>query len=165
MSPLASRALFFMGASMNRFVIVGAACAALIAAPAAAAEALQVSYPTDAQMDCAAIAAESGRMHQLMADANAQIAKADGSAKGAGLAGTVAVEGMLRTGLLGRMPGLGQVANQASNMARQRAEQVKAQAGETINTANTRKALLAGLYSGKGCDAPAPADSPEPAGF
>lgn len=153
---------------MNKLMIVGAACAAFIATPALAAQALQVSYPTDGQMDCSAIAAESGRMDQVMGDANAQIAKADGSAKGAGLAGTVAVEGMLRTGLLGRVPGLGQAANQAANMARQRAEQVKVQAAETINTANTRKALLAGLYSGKGCDAapaPAPAEPAAPAAF
>ena len=38
--------------------------------------------------------------------------------------------------------------------ARQRAEQVKAQAAADIQTAGTRKALLSGLYSGKACDAP-----------
>ena len=148
---------------MNKLRVAATVCAALVAMPAMAGEALQVSYPTDGQMDCAAIAVESGRMDQVIADANAQAAKADGAARGAGLAGTVAVEGMLRTGLLGRMPGLGQAANQATSMARQRAEQVKAQAGETINTANTRKALLAGLYSGKGCDAPPPAPPAPPA--
>ncbi|MBL8555359.1 MAG: hypothetical protein JNL41_13865 [Phenylobacterium sp.] len=148
---------------MNRFLTVGAICA-LIAGPAFAADALQVSYPTDAQMDCAAIAAESGRMDQVIGEATAQANKAEGSAKGAGVAGTVAVEGMLRTGLLGRMPGLGQAANQMSSMARQRAEQVKAQAAETINTANTRKALLAGLYSGKSCDAAPPVQPAAPAG-
>jgi hypothetical protein len=149
---------------MNKLITLGAVCA-LLAGPAFAAEPLQVSYPSDAQMDCSAIAAESGRMDQVIADAGAQAGKAEGSAKGAGLAGTVAVEGMLRTGLLGRMPGLGQAANQMSNMARQRAEQVKAQAAETINTANTRKALLAGLYSGKSCDAAPAAQPAAPAGF
>lgn len=149
---------------MKKFAIVGAVCA-LVAGPAFAADPLQISYPTDAQMDCAAIAAESGRMDQVIADASLQANKAEGSAKGAGVAGTVAVEGMLRTGLLGRMPGLGQAANQMSNMARQRAEQVKAQAAETINTANTRKALLAGLYSGKSCDAQPAAQPAAPAGF
>lgn len=149
---------------MNKLMMLGAVCA-LVAGPAIAAEPLQVSYPSDAQMDCAAVAAEVGRMDQVIADANASAGKAEGSAKGAGLAGTVAVEGMLRTGLLGRMPGLGQAANQMSNMARQRAEQVKAQAAETINTANTRKALLAGLYSGKGCDAAPAAQPAAPAGF
>lgn len=153
-----------MGAYMNKGLMLGAVCA-LMAAPALAAEPLQISYPGDAQMDCAGIAAESGRMDQVIADANAQATKAEGSAKGAGLAGAVAVEGMLRTGLLGRMPGLGQAANQASGMARQRAEQVKAQAAETIGTANTRKALLAGLYSGKGCDAAPVAAPAAPAGF
>ncbi|MBL8772294.1 MAG: hypothetical protein JNK30_13010 [Phenylobacterium sp.] len=151
---------------MIRLLATGAACALLASTTAFATEPLQVSYPADAQMDCAAIATESGRMDQVIADANAQIAKAESSAKGAGVAGAVAVEGMLRTGLLGRMPGVGQMANQATNMARQRAEQVKAQAGQTISTAGTRKALLAGLYSGKGCDAPAAAAAPtEPTGF
>jgi len=144
---------------------LGAAWVALIATPALAAESLQVSYPTDAQLDCAGIAAEAGRMDQVIADANAQITKADGSARGAGVASSVAVEGMLRTGLLGRMPGAGQFANQAANAARQRAEQVKAEAAQTINTANTRKALLAGLYSGRSCDAPQAAVEAAPTEF
>jgi hypothetical protein len=45
-------------------------------------------------------------------------------------------------------------------MAKQRAAQAQAQAQETIQTATTRKALLAGLYSGKGCDAAPPAPAP-----
>jgi hypothetical protein len=149
---------------MYRILIVGVAAAALLAG-SAQAEPLRVSYPGDAAMDCASIAGEGARMDQVVADANAQTAKADGSAKGAGLASSVAVEGMLRTGLLGRVPGAGQFANQAANMARQRAEQVRAQAAQQIQTASTRKALLSGLYSGKGCDAvpPAPAAQAEPA--
>ena len=94
-----------------------------------------------------------------MADANARIGKANGSAQGAGLASTVAVEGMLRTGVLGRVPGAGMFANQAANMAKQRAAQVQAEAANTIQTATTRKAVMVGLYAGKGCDAP----SAEPA--
>lgn len=138
---------------------------ALFAASAVAADApLQVSYPGDATMDCAAIAGESARMDQVIYASNDEITKADGGARGASMASSVAVEGMLRTGLLGRAPGLGMFANNAASMAKQRAEAVKAQAAERIQTANTRKALLAGLYAGKSCDAPPPPPpAPEPA--
>ena len=144
---------------MQKIIIIGVAAAALLAGPASA-QALQVSYPGDASMDCAAIAAEGSRMDQTVADANAQVAKANGSAHGAGLASTVAVEGLLRTGMLGRVPGAGMFANNMANMAKQRAAQVQAQASETIQTATTRKAMLAGLYSGKGCDVAPPAPPP-----
>lgn len=128
-----------------------------ISAGSAAAQGLQVSYPSDATMDCAALSAESARMDQIMADANAQTAKADGSARGAGLASTLAVEGLARSGMLGRVPGVGMFANNAANMAKQRAEQVRAAAAETVQIATTRKALMGGLWTGKGCDAPPPA--------
>lgn len=157
-----------MGAIMRNFITVGVAVAALLSGSSASAQGLQVSYSTDASMDCPAIAAESARMDQLVADANAQVAKADGTAQGAGLASTVAVEGMLRTGLLGRVPGAGMFANNAANMAKQRAAQVRAQAEGQIQVATTRKAVMVGLYSGKGCDAPAavaePASTQAPAG-
>lgn len=146
------------------FKVIGTGAAmAFIAASAMAADApLQVSYPGDATMSCPAIAAENARMDQVIYDSNQQAAKAEGGAQGAGMASTVAVEGMLRTGLLGRVPGAGMFANNAAAMARQRAEAVKAQAAERIQTANTRKAMLAGLYAGKSCDAPPP-PPPEPA--
>lgn len=156
---------------MNLKIIIGLAAAVAVAAPAFAAEApLQVSYPGDGQMDCAAIAAEVARMDAVIAQTNQQVASADGSAKGAGLASTVAVEGLMRTGVLGRMPGLGQFANGAANMARQRAESVRAAAAQTIQTAETRKAMMGGIYAGKGCDAaPAPAapavQAASPSGF
>ena len=140
---------------MLKTISTAALTAALLATPAAA-QGLQISYPSDAAMDCPALAAESARMDQVIADANAQTAKAAGSAQGAGLAGTLAVEGLARSGMLGRMPGVGMFANNAANMAKQRAEQVRLAAAETIQTATTRKALMGGLWSGKGCDAPPP---------
>lgn len=139
------------------------AALSLAAAPALAQQPLEVSYPGDASMDCTAIAAEVARMDGVIADANAQVNKADGSARGAGMASTVAVEGMLRTGVLGRMPGLGQFANAASNMARQNAEKVRANAGQTIQTATTRKAMMSGLYAGKSCNAQPQAEAAAPA--
>ena len=152
-----------MGANMRKIITVGVAVAALVSGSSASAQGLQVSYPTDASMDCAAVAAESGRMDQVVAAANAKVGKADGSAQGVGLASTVAVEGMLRTGVLGRVPGAGMFANQAANMAKQRAAQVRAQAENDIQVATTRKAVMVGLYQGKGCDAPPPAAAAEPA--
>ena len=142
---------------MRKIITTAAALAALLSGSAASAQALQVSYATDATMDCAAIAAESGRMDQLVAAANAKVGKADGSAQGASLASTVAVEG-----LLARVPGVGMFANQAAGMAKQRAAQVRAQAEGEIQVATTRKAVMVGLYTGKGCDA-APAAAAEPA--
>ncbi|MDZ4374189.1 MAG: hypothetical protein U1C74_22580 [Phenylobacterium sp.] len=143
---------------MKTFTILAAVSAFALASPASA-QGLQVSYPGDAQMDCMAIANESARMDQVVMDATTQVSKADGSAQGVGFASTVAVEGMMRTGLLGRVPGAGMFANNAANMAKQRAAQVRAQAETTIQTATTRKAMMVGLYSGKGCDAP-PAPAP-----
>jgi hypothetical protein len=148
---------------MRNIITIGVAAAALLSGSAAEAQGLQVSYSTDASMDCAAVAAESARMDQLVADANARVAKADGSAQGAGLASTVAVEGMLRTGVLGRVPGAGMFANQAAGLAKQRAAQVRAEAQAAIQTATTRKAVMVGLYSGKGCDAAPPAPAAETA--
>lgn len=143
-----------------RTVPILVALAALTAGPAAA-QGLQISYPSDATMDCAALSAESARMDQIMADANAQTQKAAGSAQGAGLAGTLAVEGLARSGLLARAPGIGMFANNAANAAKQRAEQVRLAAAETIQVATTRKALMGGLWTGKGCDAPPPAPAAE----
>lgn len=162
-----------MGETMRDILALTAAAAAFLAGPAAA-QALQVSYPGDAAMTCSALSAEALRMDQVVADANAQVSKANGTAQGANLASTVAVEGMLRTGVLGRVPGAGMFANNMASVAKQRAAQVQAQAQDTIQTATTRKALIAGLYSGKGCDAPAApapaapaaaAATPAPAGF
>jgi len=153
---------------MRKTFAVSLAAAMLVSTSSFAADQLQISYPTDAGMDCTAIATESARMDQVIATATGQINGADGSARGAGLASTVAVEGLARSGMLAKMPGVGMFANQAAGLARQRSESVKAQAGQTIQTANTRKALLSGLYSGKACDAappPAPAQTAAPAGF
>lgn len=140
-----------------------AAVLALAAAPAlGAAPALQVSYPTDAALDCAGLTAEVAKVEQLIADANVQIASADGKAKGAGLAGTVAVEGMLRSGMLSRAPGMGMFANQAANLGKQRAEAAKVQAAEQIRVAETRRALLTGISAGKNCGLATAVPPPQP---
>jgi hypothetical protein len=144
---------------MTMKTILALAAAMAMANPAIAAEPpLQVSYPTDSQMDCPSIAAEVARMDALIAQSNSQVMSADGSAKGVGMASSVAVEGLARSGLLARVPGAGMFANGAANMARQRADAVRASAAQTIQTAETRKAMMGGMYAGKACDAaPAPA--------
>jgi hypothetical protein len=149
---------------MHKIVAATLAVASMLAGSATAAEpALQVSYPTDAAMDCPALAAELARMDAVAAQANQKVASANGAAQGANLGATVAVEGMLRTGVLGRVPGAGMFANGAANMAKQRAAAVAAQSAETIRTAETRKAMLGGMYLGKGCDAPQASPAPAPA--
>lgn len=154
---------------MQKSFIIGLVAAGLVVG-SASAQTLQVNYPGDAAMDCAAIAAEGARMDQLVADANAQAAKASGSAQGASVASSVAMQGLMRTGMLGRVPGAGMFANNMASAAKQRADQVQAQSQQTIQTASTRKALLAGLYAGKSCDAPQPTPAtavapPAPTGF
>ena len=57
---------------MRNIITIGVAAAALLSGSAAQAQGLQVSYSTDASLDCAAIAAESARMDQVVADANAR---------------------------------------------------------------------------------------------
>ncbi len=143
---------------MRNTIKLAVAAMMLAAGPTFAKDApLQISYPTDAALDCAGIATEVARADGAIAQANQQISGADGAAKGAGLAGTVAVEGMLRTGVLSKAPGLGMFANKAAGAARQNAETKKAQAGETIRIAETRKAMLTGMWAGKSCAAAAPA--------
>lgn len=150
---------------MTLKAILGLAATLVTAAPAVAAEPpLQVSYPTDAQLDCAAIASEVARMDVLIAQTQQQVMNADGSAKGVGMATTVAVEGLARSGLLARVPGAGMFANSASNMARQRAETVRASAAQTIQIAETRKAMMGGMSAGKSCNA-SQASVAAPVGF
>ena len=47
---------------MRKIIIVGVAVATLVSGSSASAQGLQVSYPADASMDCAAVAAESARL-------------------------------------------------------------------------------------------------------
>ncbi|MBW8815447.1 MAG: hypothetical protein JF588_18655 [Caulobacterales bacterium] len=137
---------------MIQRLLVATFATLVVASAAAAADApLMGGSVADAAMDCPAITAEAARMDGLVAEANQQIASADGQAQGAGLANRVAVEGLARSGMLARAPGLGMFANGAANLARQHTEAVKKQAAETIQTASLRRAMLNGLYLGKAC--------------
>ena len=142
--------------------VVQASVLALIMGSAAAASEplLQVSYPGDAQMDCAALTAEIGRMEGIMGISSQQAANAQGTARAAELGASAAINGALYSGALGRVPGLGLFGNAAAGVAKSRAAAKEAAAKEQIRTAETRRAMLMGMHSGKACGAPAPAAVP-----
>jgi len=147
-----------------RIVATAAISAALVlAAGSSAAQAppLQVTYPTDPSMTCEQLVSEVARMDQLMT-ANAQgMASAQGGAQAANLGQTVAIEGLARSGVLGRMPGIGMFANAAGGMAKQSAAAKQKLLQDEMQTAQTRKTVMIGLYQGRGCGAPQPAAIPQ----
>lgn len=121
---------------------------------------LQMSYPTDASLDCAAIAAEMARMDSVIVGAGGQITSANGQAQAANLGASVAVNGALYSGALGKVPGLGMFANKAAQLAQKRAADKAKEQEAVIQTANARKALLTGLFQGKSCGATAATTTP-----
>ena len=149
---------------MSKIILRGLAAAALAAAvsvPAFAADPpLQVSYPTDATLSCDALTVEAARMDTIIAAANDATAKANGSGKAAGLAGTIAVEAGARSGVFGRMPGLGFAANAMSGAAQKNAQNQAATQAEIIQTAQTRQTVVRALYTGKGCGTATAAAAP-----
>ena len=132
-----------------------ALCFAFSASAFAADPPLQMSYPSDASLDCAGVTAEMGRMDSLILAAGGQISSANGQAQAANLGASAAINGALYSGALGKVPGLGMFANKAAQLAQKRAAD-KAKAQEAvIQTANARKALLTGIFQGKSCGATA----------
>lgn len=139
-------------------IITGLALVGAFAtASQAGAQTLQLSYPTDATMTCEQINGEIARMDQLVGASNSAIASAGGTAKAANLGATVAVEAALRTGALGRMPGLGRFANMAASQAQASAAAKAERENQNIQLAQQRRAVMGGLYQGRGCNAPATA--------
>jgi len=149
---------------MRTFIVTAAISAALVAAAgSSAAQPLQVSYPTDSSLNCEQLSAEVARMDQIMGASAQGVASAEGSARAANLGATVAIEGLARSGALARMPGLGMFANAANGMARQSAATKQKQHEDEIRTAETRRAVMSGLYQGKSCGAPQPGAASAPA--
>ena len=141
---------------MRKIVAAGLAGAFVLSGAALAADPpLQVSYPTDATLDCAGLAAELLRMDTVIAEANKDISSAGASAQGAGIANAVATEGLVRSGALGGLGAFGGLAARGLAAAQQKAQQGAANkaalAQETIKTAETRKLLIGGLSTGKAC--------------
>lgn len=143
-----------------RIFQVSALALALAAGPAVAAEApLQVSYPTDAALDCQGLGAEINKVEVILGIASDDVSKAQGTAKAAELGASAAINGALYSGALGSVPGLGLFGNAAAGFAKNRAAAKEKQAQEQIRTAETRRAMLMGMYAGKNCAA---APAPEP---
>ena len=124
---------------------------------------LQVSYPGDSALTCEGLAAEIGKVEGILGISSEQAASAQGAGKAAELGTSVAINSALYSGALGRVPGLGLMGNAAGGLMKQRAAAKEAAAKEQIRTAETRRAMLMGMHSGKGCNAPAPAPAAAPA--
>lgn len=134
-------------------IIAGLALASSVAlSGVASAQTLQLSYPTDGTMTCEQINAEIARMDQLTSASNSAIASADGTAKAANLGATVAVEAALRSGALGRMPGLGRFASMAAAQAQSSAAARAERENQNIQLAQQRRAIMGGLYQGRSCN-------------
>ncbi|HEX6866675.1 MAG TPA: hypothetical protein VF122_05540 [Caulobacteraceae bacterium] len=150
---------------MRRVVSVLALGVVLAGGSAIAGEPpLQISYPTDGSLDCAGLNAEIARMDGIMGVSNDEIAGAQGSARAADIGASAAINGALYSGALGRAPGLGLLGNAMASGAKSRAAAKEAEAKERIRTAETRRAMLMGIYQGRNCGAPAaPVQAAEPA--
>ena len=121
---------------------------------------LQVSYPGDSALTCEGLATEITKVDGILGISSEQAASAQGAGQAAELGTSVAINGALYSGALGRVPGLGLMGNAAGGLMKQRAAAKEAAAKEQIRTAETRRAMLMGMHSGKACGAPAPAAVP-----
>ncbi|CAN5473808.1 hypothetical protein BH10PSE4_BH10PSE4_26540 [soil metagenome] len=115
------------------------------------AQALQVSQAGDAQLSCEQLQAEVARMDQMMGASNTAISGAEGSSRMAQTGASLGLNAAMRSGALARMPGLGMFANAAASAARASAEAKVAHEGEQIAIAQQRRAIMNGVYQGKGC--------------
>jgi len=120
---------------------------------------LQISYPTDGALTCEGLGAEIGKVEGILGISSQAAASAQGAGKAADLGTSVAINGALYSGALGSVPGLGMLGNAAGGFMKNRAAAKEAAAKEQIRTAETRRAMLMGMYAGKGC-ANAPAAAP-----
>lgn len=145
-----------------RTVVKVSVVAALFAATSvsAAEPPLQISYPADATLDCAGLQGEIVKMEEILGISADQAASAQGSARMAEAGASAAINGALYSGALGKVPGLGAFGNAAAGFAKNRAAAKEAEAKERARTAETRRAMLMGMYAGKSCATAAPAEAP-----
>ncbi len=132
-------------------MLAGLALTAAAPGAALAQAPLQVSQAGDAQMSCEQLQAEVARMDQMMGASNTAISGAEGSARMTQTGASLGLNAAMRSGALARMPGLGMFANAAANAARASAEAKVAREGEQIAIAQQRRAIMNGVYQGKGC--------------
>lgn len=145
---------------MMRRVVQASVLAMFMGSTAVAGEPpLQVSYPGDGALTCEGLGAEIGKVEGILGISSQAAASAAGSGKAAELGTSVAINGALYSGALGSVPGLGMLGNAAGGFMKNRAAAKEAAAKEQMRTAETRRAMLMGMYAGKGC-ASAPAAAP-----
>ncbi|MGZ8363523.1 MAG: hypothetical protein ACXW3D_06525 [Caulobacteraceae bacterium] len=152
-----TRSCIHLGGMALAAAVLAMSAGSAMAAKKAPEPMLEVSYPGDGAMTCEQLAVEASRMNQIMGISDAQAASAEAGAQAANLGASVAVHAALYSGALGRVPGLGLFANGASSMARMNAEAKAKRAAQDIQTAQQRRAMIMGIYQGRGCGAPAPA--------
>ncbi|OYW30546.1 MAG: hypothetical protein B7Z44_00720 [Caulobacter sp. 12-67-6] len=145
-----------MNTTTSRIIAGLAAVGVVVAASQAGAQSLQLTTPMDASMTCDQINAEIARMDQVMGVSNGAIASAEGAARGAEAAASLGVNAALYSGALGRVPGLGMFANAAAAQAKASAAAKAQREGQNIQIAQQRRAIMSGLYQGKGCNAATP---------
>lgn len=145
-----------MNTTTSRIIAGLAAIGVVVAASQAGAQSLQLTTPMDASMTCDQINAEIARMDQVMGVSNGAIASAEGAARGAEAAASLGVNAALYSGALGRVPGLGMFANAAAAQAKASAAAKAQREGQNIQIAQQRRAIMSGLYQGKGCNAATP---------
>lgn len=147
-----------------RRVVQASIVALMVGSAAVAGEPpLQISYPGDAQMDCAGLTTEISRMEGIMGISSQAAASAQGSARAAEIGASVGINAALYSGALGSVPGLGLFGNAAAAAAKQRAAAKEAAAKEQIRTAETRRAMLMGMHAGKACGVAVAAPAAVPA--
>lgn len=125
---------------------------------------LQVSYPTDGQLNCDQLLVEIGRMEQIagISAENAQNAQNQGALVDG--AASVGLSAAIHSGAGRMVPGLGMFANAASGAARRNAEARARAEAERIRIADQRRSLLSGIYQGRQCGVPVAAPVEPPAG-
>lgn len=145
-----------MTTTTSRIIAGLAAIGVVVATGQASAQSLQLTTPMDASMTCDQINAEIARMDQVMGVSSGAIASAEGAARGAEAAASLGVNAALYSGALGRVPGLGMFANAAAAQAKASAAAKAQREGQNIQIAQQRRAIMSGLYQGKGCNAATP---------
>lgn len=140
-----------MNITTSRIIAGLAAVGVVVAAGQASAQSLQLTTPMDASMTCEQINAEIARMDQVMGVSSGAIASAEGAARGAETAASLGVNAALYSGALGRVPGLGMFANAAAAQAKASAAAKAQREGQNIQIAQQRRAIMSGMYQGKGC--------------
>lgn len=143
---------------MRSVTMAGAALFALaMTMSVAEADSIQISQPGDGAMSCVQLATEVGRMDQIVSGAEKAKSNAESNGRMANVAGSVATNAAVYSGVLGSVPGLGFFGSAVEGAVKADAEAEAKQQAQTVQNAQMRRVSLMGIYQGKGCmNAPAP---------